>query len=55
MPAAALAVIVPLWVTTVYAIARTAFHHAARRREQTFRQLADRLAAVTEELVGRRE
>ena len=50
---AAVVAIVPLWLTAVYAVARTTYHRAAKRREARFRQLADRLAAVTEELVGR--
>ncbi len=52
---AVIAAIIPAWFATVYGIARTSFKRSTRKREERLRRLADRLAAVTAELVGRRE
>jgi hypothetical protein len=55
LPAGAILAIIPLWLLTTYGVARTVFHRTSTRREQAFLQLTDRLAALTEELVGRQE
>ena len=49
----ALAVIIPLWMATVYATARTGFHYSTQKRVRELTGLADRLAALAEELVCR--
>ena len=54
LPGGAIAAIVPLWLMTVYGIARTTYTSTARKREQTLLRLADRLVVVTAELVGKR-
>ena len=54
LPGGAIAAIVPLWLMTVYGIARTTYKSTARKREQTLLRLADRLVVVTAELVGKR-
>ncbi len=50
-PAAAIAMIVPLWLAATYATARTAYRLTARRRVQELEQLASRLAAPAQELM----
>ncbi len=42
--AAALIVVLPLWITTVYATARSVYYHSAKRRMRELEGLADRLA-----------
>jgi hypothetical protein len=49
-PAVALAVI-PLWLITTFATARTAYFYTVRRRSRALEGLADRLADMTRELV----
>ncbi len=46
--------IIPLWLTTVFGIARTTYRTSVRRRQEDFQQLADRLAELTEELIRER-
>jgi len=53
-PGAAIAVIVPLWLATTFATARTAYHYGSKRRGRTLEELADRLAALARELVAER-
>ncbi|MGH7537608.1 MAG: serine/threonine-protein kinase [Gemmatimonadales bacterium] len=53
-PAAAMAMIVPLWLATTYATARTAYRLTTRRRVRELEELADRLAALARELVPAR-
>jgi hypothetical protein len=50
-PAAAMAVIVPLWLAATYTTARTAYRLTTRRRVRELEQLADRLAALAQELI----
>jgi serine/threonine protein kinase len=50
-PVAAL-VVVPLWLMTTFATARTAYYYAVRRRSRTLEGLADRLAELARELVS---
>jgi hypothetical protein len=54
VPATAIAVIIPLWLATTYATARTAYHNGTRRRVRELEELADRLEALTRELVPQR-
>jgi serine/threonine protein kinase len=49
-----IAVIVPAWLGLTYATARTSYRLTVRSRQRTLEGLADRLAAMTEELVGER-
>ena len=46
--------VVPLWLGTVFGIARTTYHRSVRRRQEDFQKLADRLAELTEELIKER-
>ena len=55
LPAVAIAAIIPLWLMTVYGIARTTFSSSTRKREVLLLHLADRLAELTEELIGERK
>jgi serine/threonine protein kinase len=48
-----LPILVPLWLGLVYSAARFVYSKMTRKRERTLRELADRLAAVTEEMVPR--
>jgi len=50
-PAVAIAVI-PLWLATVFATARTTYFYSVRRRSRTLEGLADRLADLTRDLVA---
>ncbi|HKV73610.1 MAG TPA: serine/threonine-protein kinase [Gemmatimonadales bacterium] len=52
LPAVAIAGIIPLWLATVFTIARTTYRRAIGRREKEFQALADRLASLAEELVS---
>jgi hypothetical protein len=52
-PAALLAAL-PLWFATTFAVARSSYHYAVRRRRRELEGLLDRLAALAEELVPRR-
>jgi hypothetical protein len=45
-----IAVAVPLWLLTTFAIARTAYYYAVGRRSRALEKLADRLAALAREL-----
>jgi hypothetical protein len=47
-------VVVPFWLATTYAVARTSYYYAVRRRQRELDSLADRLAALAQELVPRR-
>jgi len=49
-PLVAVAVI-PLWLLTTFATARTAYFYAARRRSRALESLADTLAELARELV----
>jgi hypothetical protein len=48
-----LPILVPLWLGLVYSTARFVYSRMTGKRERTLRGLADRLAAVTEEMVPR--
>jgi hypothetical protein len=48
----AVGVIMPLWLLTTFATARTVYHYSWRRRERQLLSLADRLAIVARELVA---
>ncbi len=50
----AVAVVVPLWLATTYATARTAYHYSTQKRVRELTGLADRLAALGAELVSER-
>jgi len=50
----ALVAVIPVWFSAVYVVARTVFTSTARRREKELTGLADRLAALTAELVPAR-
>lgn len=51
---AAFLFIVPAWLVLTFATARTSYHYGTRRRERELEALADRLAALTRELIGER-
>jgi hypothetical protein len=46
--------VVPFWLATTFAVARTSYHFAVRRRQRELQGLLDRLTALAEELVPRR-
>jgi hypothetical protein len=48
----ALALIIPLWLGTVFATARTAYHYSTQKRVRELTGVADRLAALVAELVS---
>jgi len=50
LPASSIAAIIPLWLTTTYATARTAYHRSSGRRARELEAVADRLAALAREL-----
>jgi hypothetical protein len=50
---ASVLVAVPVWLATTYAVARTSFHYAVRRRQRELDELADRLASLAQSLVPR--
>jgi serine/threonine protein kinase len=52
-PAAA-GVLIPLWLTIVYGIARTSYHYAVKRRERKLLAVTENLAALARELIGER-
>jgi hypothetical protein len=52
-PAAA-AVVVPLWLTMVYGVARSSYHYAVKRRERKLLDVIENLAALARELIGER-
>ena len=52
--AAAVVAVIPFWIATTFAVARTSYYYAVRRRQRELRGLLDRLVALTEELVPRR-
>ena len=54
LPASAVTAIIPLWLVTTYATARTAYHRASGRRVRELEALADRLAALARELAPAR-
>lgn len=43
---------IPLWLTTVFATARTTYHYSAKSRARTLEELADRLTVLAHDLVG---
>jgi hypothetical protein len=43
-------IIIPFWLATTYAVARTSYRYASRRRGRELEWLADRLASVAVEL-----
>jgi len=49
---AALAFMIPAWLTIVYLTARTSYHYAVKRREKTLTTLIDRLADLSRDLIG---
>ena len=49
-----IAAAVPVWLATTYATARSVYYYASRKRERELSALADRLAALTGELIGER-
>ncbi|MEO8030851.1 MAG: serine/threonine-protein kinase [Gemmatimonadota bacterium] len=51
LPPLALLAIIPTWWASAFGIARTVYARAFRKREQEFTYLADRLAALAQELV----
>src|SRR6267143_7188792 len=54
LPASSIAAIIPLWLTTTYATARTAYHRSSGRRARELEAVADRLAALARELAPTR-
>jgi serine/threonine-protein kinase len=46
----AVAVLIPLWLATTFATARTFYYYAVRRRSRALGELADRLEALAREL-----
>jgi serine/threonine protein kinase len=46
----AVAVLIPLWLMTTFATARTSYYYAVRRRSRALEELADRLEALAREL-----
>ena len=54
LPPSAVGAIVPLWLATTYATARTAYHRTSRRRVRELEEVADRLAALARELAPAR-
>ena len=42
----------PLWLTTVYSVARYSYRRAVVKRQAEFQGLTDRLAEMTAELAG---
>ncbi len=54
LPPVAIAAVIPLWLATVYGIARTVYRSQVTKREKSFSDLADRLAELTEQLIPKR-
>jgi hypothetical protein len=50
LPVAAIAVIIPAWLATTFATARTVYHYNSSRRARELEALADRLAALAKDL-----
>ena len=50
-PPAAIAMIVPLWLATTFATARTVYHRSTTRRARELEALADSLAALAREVL----
>jgi len=50
MPATALLFILPLWLGTTFATARSVYHYTTQRRARELERLVDRMAALVEEL-----
>jgi hypothetical protein len=44
---------VPFWLALTYAVARTSYYYAVRRRQRELDGLADRLAALAQDLIPR--
>jgi len=45
-----LPIVIPLWIATVYGIARTVYARSASKRQRTLQELGDRLVALAREL-----
>ena len=54
LPGAVAGVVIPLWLAAVFATARTAYHYSTQKRVRELTGLADRLAALVEDLVSER-
>jgi len=54
LPTGAILAGIPVWLASVYAMARTTYRKSVRRRQADFQRLADRLAELTEELIRER-
>ena len=54
LPGEALLMLLPLWLAATFATARTTYRYSTRRRMRELEALADRLAALTRDLVGER-
>lgn len=54
LPGAAVGLVIPLWAAAVFATARTAYHYNTQKRVRELTSLADRLAALVEQLVTER-
>jgi hypothetical protein len=52
LPVVAIIAVIPLWLTTVFGIARLTYTRAIAKRQVEFQYLADRLAELTGELIG---
>ena len=50
LPPSAIGAIVPLWLATTYATARTIYHRSSGKRVRELQDVADRLAALAREL-----
>jgi hypothetical protein len=53
VPAAAV-VIIPLWLTIVYGVARSSYHYAVKRRDRKLLAVTENLASLARELIGER-
>ena len=51
LPVSAIAAIIPLWLTTTYATARTVYHRSSGRRLRELEAVADRLETLARELI----
>jgi serine/threonine protein kinase len=54
VPPGFISAIIPLWLATTYATARTTYRHKSRKRMRELEALADRLAALARELAPER-
>jgi hypothetical protein len=54
LPPSAIAAIIPLWLVTTYATARTVYHRSSGRRVRELEAVTDRLAALARELAPAR-